>query len=200
MLRDIPARVRVLLFDWDGTLADSTAVNFAALRRALRAHGGDLSREWFLARTGMSSAEMVAQVAEETRRPIDVMAVVSERDAYYLAHVARVRPVPAVLALARAQQRVRRLALVTGGGRATVLPTIGHLGMQELFTTLVTREDAPRGKPFPDLYRVALQRLGVRAAQARAFEDSDEGIAAALSAGVDVVDVRPLVRPEGLAR
>ncbi|MCX5063901.1 MULTISPECIES: HAD family hydrolase [unclassified Streptomyces] len=88
-------------------------------------------------------------MAEETRWPIDVMAVVSERDAYYLTHVARVRPVPDVLALARAQQGVRRLALVTGGGRATVLPTIGHLGMQELFTTLVTREDAPGASPSP---------------------------------------------------
>ena len=111
-LCDIPARVRVLLFDWDGTLVDSTSANFGALRRALRAHGSDLSREWFLARTGMSAAEMVAQVAEETGRPIDVRAVVGERDAYYLAHVARVRPVHAVLALARAQQGVRRLAVV----------------------------------------------------------------------------------------
>jgi beta-phosphoglucomutase-like phosphatase (HAD superfamily) len=69
------------------------------------------------------------------------------------------------------------------------LEAVGILG---LFDAVVTVEDVERGKPAPDLYLVALDRLRVAAADCVAYEDTDEGLAAAKAAGIRCIDVRPV--------
>ncbi len=59
----------------------------------------------------------------------------------------------------------------------------------------VTIEDVDRGKPAPDLYLMALRRLGVEPAECVAYEDTDEGIAAATAADIRCIDVRPILSP-----
>jgi HAD superfamily hydrolase (TIGR01509 family) len=65
----------------------------------------------------------------------------------------------------------------------------------DLFDALVTIEDVDRGKPAPDLYLLALNRLNVDPAECVAYEDTDEGVAAATSAGIRCIDVRPILHP-----
>ncbi len=190
-----PDDVECLLFDWDGTLADSTAANAAAFDAALAPSGGAVDLAWFTAHAGLSTEDALAAVVAEQDLSVDVAAFTAARDAEYAARIGTVQVVPAVAALARAQAGRRRLAVVSGGRAAGVLGTLAHLGLAPLFEVVVTREDAPSGKPAPDLYRVALERLGVAPGRAWAYEDSDEGIAAAVAAGITAVDVRPLVRP-----
>lgn len=183
---------RALLFDWDGTLADSQAVNFAALARALWSQHTDLDRAWFDARTGVSTREMVQQVGALYGRQLDVDRAVGERDRNYFERIAEVSEVADVVEILRREHGHRACALATGGGRATVLPTAERLGLVELFDAVITREDVELGKPAPDIFLLAADRLGVPPEQCLVYEDSDEGLEAAAAAGMDVIDVRPL--------
>ncbi|MBN9152135.1 HAD-IA family hydrolase [Microbacterium sp.] len=85
-----------------------------------------------------------------------------------------------------------RTALATGGGADTVGATVDALGMRGLFDVIVTRNDVARGKPAPDIFLAAAQRLDVDPARVLVFEDGDEGLQAADAAGMDAIDVRPL--------
>lgn len=172
---------RALLFDWDGTLADSQAANYRAIRAALNAADLDIEQDWFDARTGVSTRDMVAM--------IDLAA---HRDRVYLGLLSDVGEVGHVTAILRREHGRRRTALATGGGAATVLPTAEALGLRRYFDVEVTRDDVERGKPAPDIFMRAAELLGVPAAGCLVYEDSDEGLAAAAAAGMDAIDVRPL--------
>lgn len=75
---------RALLFDWDGTLADSQEVNYAVLTTALQQQGADLARGWFDARTGVSTRVMVLQLGALLGRRLDVDRAADDRDRAYL--------------------------------------------------------------------------------------------------------------------
>lgn len=181
-----------LLFDWDGTVADSQKVNFESLHAALVAVDLDLEKGWFDARTGVSTQEMVCMLSELTQTEIDVDTVAAARDRNYLRRVDEVGEVRFVVDLLRSERARRRTALGTGGRAATVLPTVDALGLRPLFDVIVTRDDVARGKPAPDIFLRAAERLHAEPAHCLVYEDSDEGLEAAATAGMDAIDVRPL--------
>jgi len=67
-----------------------------------------------------------------------------------------------------------------------------HLGIRDLFAAVVTSEDVINQKPAPDIFLEAARRIGVEPQRCRAFEDTDLGLTAIRSAGMDAVDVRIL--------
>ncbi|GCE76317.1 HAD family hydrolase [Cellulomonas biazotea] len=183
---------RGLLLDHDGTLVDSQAVNYRALRDALAGTGIVLDQDWYDARTGVSTTEMVERLGVLHGVPVDAAAVTARRNAAYLARVHEVGEHPAVADLLRSTRGTLRAAVATGGQRETVVPTLEALGLLGLLDAVVTRDDVSAGKPSPEIFVLAAQRLGVEPGACLVLEDSDEGLAAALAAGMDAVDVRPL--------
>lgn len=185
-------RHRGLLVDQDGTLVDSQWANFLSLRDALRPVGVELVQDWFDARTGISTTEMVADLGRLHRVDLDVEAVAAARNAAYLARLTEVTEFGPVADAVRAARGTHRVAVATGGQRETVLPTLEALGLLPLLDDLVTRDDVSAGKPSPEIFLLAAQRLGLEPGACLVLEDSDEGLQAAAAAGMDAVDVRPL--------
>lgn len=184
---------RALLFDWDGTVADSQLANFLSIRGALEEHGLSLDQDWFDARTGVSTREMVRMVADAAgHASADVDAIARRRDELFLTRSHQVGEVEAVTSILRANHGAMPTALATGGGRDTVGVTLDALGLRSLFDAIVTREDVEHGKPAPDIFLLAAARLGAPPEGCLVYEDSDEGVEAAGAAGMDVIDVRPL--------
>jgi beta-phosphoglucomutase-like phosphatase (HAD superfamily) len=91
--------------------------------------------------------------------------------------------------LDRAAVRGLRLAVVSSSPAEWVRGHLGRLGLLDRFELVITREDAARAKPHPDLYLVALDRLGLPAEQALVVEDAVNGAAAAHAAGLEAVVV-----------
>jgi HAD superfamily hydrolase (TIGR01509 family) len=186
--------VRARLFDWDGTLADSQQINFRVLSDALAQQGLPMSYEWFAARTGVSTAEMVSQVGLLHSRSVNAQAIANARDQAFLERASEVRLVPHVELLLQQQRGKRVIALATGGAKDTVYAVINSLGIADLFDVIVTREDVENGKPSPDIFLLASERLGVKPKDCLVYEDSDEGLQASLTAGMAAIDVRPIRR------
>jgi sugar-phosphatase len=90
-----------------------------------------------------------------------------------------------------------RRAVVTSGGRQLAELRLRHVGLQ-LPRVLVAAEDVAAGKPAPDGYRVAAERLGIDAADCVVIEDTPPGIAAGLSAGATVLAVATTFPPDAL--
>lgn len=181
-----------VLFDWDGTLADTHHAHYRALRDTMASFQMPVDWQWFVNRTGLSAAETIEALSylHGRRPPVPVADLVDLCEARYLDHLDSVREITWVADIARATSRMKPLAVASGGQRRTIEATMVYLGLDGVFDDLITREEAKEGKPSPDIFLIAAARLGAVPGECLVLEDSDTGILAASRAGMDVVDIR----------
>ncbi|MFE6939699.1 HAD family hydrolase [Streptomyces chartreusis] len=176
-----------VISDWDGTLVDSQPLNFRSLATALRAHAVDLQEDWYRARMGTS----VDGLLEELGVVVPLADVLKRCGELIIRDLPSLRPfAPVVGWLGKARAKGLACAVASGGGGDVVRAGIATTGLAHLFDTVVTREDAPLGKPAPDLFLEAARRLQVPPQRCLVLEDTEEGLAAAEAAGMHAVDVR----------
>ncbi|WP_323021799.1 HAD-IA family hydrolase [Pararhodobacter sp.] len=190
-------RLRALIFDVDGTLAETEEGHRAAFNAAFRAAG--LGWHWSVADyarllTTTGGKERIARYGDEVAAgPLDIKALHADKTASYTAWVAaggiRLRPGIAEL-IAMAREGGLKLAVATTTSRPNVealaQATFGR-GAAEVFDVLACGDEVQAKKPAPDVYRLALARLGLGPEQALAFEDTPMGVASARGAGLRVV-------------
>jgi len=191
--------VKALLFDMDGTLADTEPFHIEALRRVVGAHGVALDVTRFHARySGLASIEVARQLFPAAK-PAHLQAIVREKERLFRELAHEVRPMPGLKALLDgAASGGLRLALVTNAPRLNIRFLLRHLGLEDVFDTVVSAATLPRSKPHPLPYRTALDRLGVPPDQAIAFEDSVAGVRSSVAAGVRCIGITSTARAEAL--
>jgi HAD superfamily hydrolase (TIGR01509 family) len=187
------AEAAALVFDCDGTLADTMPAHYVAWAETARRYGLDFPEDRFYALGGVPADRIVRMLAEEQGVAVaDPEAVAHEKEQRFAAHLADVQPVPEVVAIAAAYRGVKPMAVATGGFRYLVERSLGQLGILDWFDALVAAEDVAHHKPAPDTYLEAARRLGVATGDCCAFEDTDIGLTSARDAGMRVVDIRLL--------
>ncbi|MEU1669108.1 HAD family phosphatase [Streptomyces sparsogenes] len=188
-----PEGAACLLFDWDGTLVDSQLANYRAMAATLAAEQIDLEQQWFDARTGLSSADLIKTLAAERflRLTRPVSELVAECEAHHLRDAHTVRPHPPIQAVVERAAGSIPMAIASGSSRSMIDAVLCHQPFRDAFDLVVTRDDVERGKPAPDIFLTAAAKLGAAPADCLVYEDSDEGMAAADAAGMHVIDVRP---------
>lgn len=181
------------LFDLDGTLVDSMPVHLRAWDVALRRVGLTVpfDETYFYSLGGVPTLESAVIFAEHYGLTFDPQVLVEEKELLYLEMLADVRVIEPVADFARRVALTHPVAIVTGGGPEIALPALDATGLRSLFPVVITPMDvAPgRGKPSPDMFLLAAERLGAAAAQCLVFEDALPGVAAARAAGMQVVVV-----------
>lgn len=188
--------VRALVFDLDGTLVNTMPLHWEAWQQVLRRHGLQFSERRFYSLGGVPARDILRLLADEQGVVLDPRRVAREKAEAYLVLLPRVRPLPAILDVACQNRGRLPQAIATGGTRSVVEQVLDHLGIREWFDAVVTSEDVPRQKPAPDIYLEAARRLGVPPGHCRAYEDTDLGLQAIRAAGMDAVDVRPILARE----
>lgn len=184
--RDHPAihdGIEALVLDFDGTLADTMPSHEQALREALQPHGLDLDHGWYLRHAGLSIRDLLAQLPGARQLPRDE--IIQQSRNCLLAAIRYITPVDCVATLLRAARRAGLpCAIASGASRLLVQPGLEALGLSAEFAAVVAREDAPRGKPAPDLYIEAARRLDVLPGRCLAVDDAPDGVTAARAAGI----------------
>ena len=184
-----------LIFDLDGTLADTAAIGRAALNATVAAFGITPAPE-AMAKDGSAFADRVRIMREHGNLDDSVTDadLFAECERQLVARVAGVRPVtPVVEILRQAHGRVP-LALATGSTTPVTMAVLTAIELADVFDAIVTRDDVARGKPAPDCYLRAAALLRLDPSRCLAYEDTPIGLEAARAAGMSVVDVRSLVR------
>jgi beta-phosphoglucomutase family hydrolase len=180
-----------LIFDCDGTLADTMPAHYLAWTGMFTRYGIAFTEERFYQLGGVPTAKIIRILSAETGIAVaDVDAMTREKEDGFLTHLPAIRPVELVVAVAAAFRGKLPMAVASGGYRDTITRTLDHIGIRDWFDTVVTAEDTPRHKPEPDVFLEAAKRLGVPAAGCVVFEDTDIGLEAARRAGMAGVDVR----------
>jgi beta-phosphoglucomutase-like phosphatase (HAD superfamily) len=190
LLADRCARARALLFDLDGTLADTMSIHLEAWQQVLAERGVTLARERYYAMAGIPTRKILSMISEELQVALDYEQLVVRKEALFLAQAHRAAPIEPWFSIARKHAGHKPMAVVSGGIRRSVARTLDLIGATGFFGTVVTAEDTEHGKPDPAPFLLAASRLGVEAGACLVFEDGDPGIRAAQAAGMDFVDVR----------
>lgn len=187
--------IRALIFDFDGTLADTMPTHFEAWDATLKPYGLSLSKEQFYALGGWSTRRLAEMLISEAGSSLSPAQLVHEKEAEFQRRLVDVRPIEAVVEIAAQHRGVLPMAVATSGLRYIVGPVLKQLGLAEWFTTVVTADDVVNPKPAPDLFLEAARRLEMEPRYCRVYEDTNAGIEAAQRAGMPYIDVRPLYPP-----
>ncbi len=182
-----------LIFDCDGTLADTMPAHFATWKEVLGRYGIPLSEERFYSLGGVPARGVVEILAREAGVTVDAGEVAREKDRAFMEQVEKIRPVGKVAAVARRNRGRVPMAVATGSHRKLTERTLQQIGMREWFDVLVCAEDVHNPKPAPDIFLAAARRMGVKPGECCVYEDSDLGLMAAHRAGMDAVDVRKML-------
>jgi beta-phosphoglucomutase-like phosphatase (HAD superfamily) len=181
-----------LIFDCDGTLADTMPLHYLGLIAALQPEGLQFSEEQFYALGGMSTERIIAQLCAEQGVTItDVRALSHRKEQTYLASLGEVQPIREVVEVAHRYSGVLPMAVGSGGERWVVEKTLNAVGVHALFDTIVGADDTERHKPEPDVFLEAARRLRVDPSRCVVFEDTELGLEAARRAGMLGIDIRP---------
>ena len=184
-----------LIFDYDGTLAHTMPLHWAAWQEVAGRYRLEFGEERFYGLGGVPTRDIVRMLAAEQGRPeIDPLQVAREKEEAYFRRFEHVGPVEEVVAIAREHRGRIPMGVASGGSRGAIHRVLSHIGILEWFGAVVTNEDVTRQKPAPDIFLEAARQLGVTPERCRAYEDTDLGMEAIRAAGMDAVDIRHFTR------
>jgi beta-phosphoglucomutase family hydrolase len=182
-----------LIFDCDGTLADTMPLHWRAWQMIIQRHGLHFPEDRFYSLGGVPSRDILRMLAEEQGRSLDHIAVAHEKEEAYLPLMVEVEPIHGVVEIAKAHHGSIPMAVASGGTQRIICQVLEHLRIHHLFDAVVTSEMVKRQKPAPDIFLEAARRIGVEPPFCRAYEDTNLGLQAIGAAGMEAVDVRKLL-------
>ena len=173
------------IFDCDGTLAHSMPVHYVAWRQTVEENGLQMSEELFYSLGGVPTTKIVEILNEKFGSNLDPELVAKRKEEVYVENMSDMRPLEEVAAFARKVAKFGKVSIASGGYLPVVLKTLEAIGFKDFFPVIVTTEQVPRGKPFPDMFLEAAKRMDVPPSECLVLEDSPAGIEAAKAAGMD---------------
>lgn len=190
MKLELPAgHFHAYLFDCDGTVADSMPLHYKAWKRALADYSCPYPEELFYSWGGKPVRKIIADLNEMNGLNMPAEELAARKEAYYHEQLPQLKAIPAVLEHVLAQYGRIPMAVVSGSRRNSVVGSLTVLGLFDKFDTLVCAEDYVHGKPAPDCFLLAAERLGVAPSACLVFEDTALGIESATAAGMASVRV-----------
>jgi HAD superfamily hydrolase (TIGR01509 family) len=184
--------MKAVAWDIDGTLVDSEGLHHRALLETCRGYGVDLSGLPDRAFQGVHMLDVWSRLLDRLPTALDRDEWLAAIDRFYIAQASE------LVAMSQAQETIRALhargvaqACVSNSGRRVVDANISALGLGEILAFSISLDEVAAGKPDPEPYRCAAERLALAPHEVVAVEDSAAGAASARAAGLFVVRYDP---------
>lgn len=192
-MESLQRRYEGLVFDMDGTLADTMPTHFVAWSRTMSAYGISFTEDRFYALGGVPAPKIVSLLAKEQGVQLPAEVVAHEKEELFIELLKDAKPVPPVKAIAQQYHQRLPLSVATGSPRWLADIILNALNMQDWFQGVITADDVEHAKPAPDVYLKAAQCMLVDPKKCLAFEDTKLGMDSARAAGMDVIDIHELL-------
>lgn len=197
--RTMPAPIRAVIFDFDGLIVDTESTGYHTWREIFAEHGHELPVERYAQVVGTdfnTSYDPRRDLEERTGRTFDWDAVENERKTRENELRKHLQLLPGVAALLQEANALGlRIAIASSSPRTWIDSWMDQLGLREHFDHISTVDDTGKVKPDPSLFLHAAEKLGVKPEEAVIFEDSLNGLRAAMAAGI-----RCIVAPGPMTR
>jgi beta-phosphoglucomutase-like phosphatase (HAD superfamily) len=181
-----------LLFDCDGTLADTAELHHYAIAAATKSLGHDMPKEWYFERVGLSLDQLLKEFKHLCGVQLERKDLSPLEEEIFCRNTSMIREIAAVAAIVRSNAGKIPMAVVSSSTRRMVIATLEALRLTPYFSAVITVEDTANPKPAPDGFLKAAQSLGIEPARCLVFEDSQHGLDSAQRANMTAQDVRLL--------
>ncbi len=192
MQYDIKPGVKGLIFDLDGTLADTMPYHFIGWKKACLKFGADLDTAFLRKYTGTPGWIIADEIIKKCglNGSVTVEQIMNEKliQFYSLQHL--VKPIEPVAYLAKKYHGILPMAVGTGGHRDAVERTLEVTDLRKYFDIIVTANDVQNYKPHPETFLKCAELMNIDPSGIEVFEDSELGVQAGVNAGMIVTDVR----------
>jgi beta-phosphoglucomutase family hydrolase len=199
MKLNIPAGdFRAYIFDCDGTIVDSMPLHYIAWKTALAEWNCPFPEKLFYSWGGRPVREIIRTLNADHGLSMPVDELAARKESLYHDQLPSLQAIPEVVEHIEKQYGRIPLAVSSGSRRNSVVRSLTTVHLLDRFETLVCAEDYTHGKPAPDCFLLAAERLGVSPEHCLVFEDTDMGVEAAIAAGMAWVRVpQPHERESG---
>lgn len=177
-------KANALIFDLDGTLADTMPVHFWAYKNILVDYGINFTPELFATMAGVPAVATIEKLNEQFGTNMDAIKIGHFKEREYEKIMHKMKPINPVIELAKKYYGKIPMAVGTGGYKRLAWKTMEILGLDSYFDILVSIDDVERPKPFPDTFLKCAELLGVDPILCEVFEDGEPGMQAAKAAGM----------------
>ena len=190
-MRENGKAIRGVVFDLDGLMFNTEEVFHQAGNELLSRRGHEMTRELLSRMMGRRAKESFAMLIEELRLAETVEVLLAESELIFFEMLeTRLAPMPGLFELLdELETRGLPKGVATSSSRPYLEMILGRFDLDSRFSFLLTAEDVTQGKPHPEVYQRAAEKLELSPAQLLVLEDSETGSKAAASAGACVVAV-----------
>lgn len=189
---DIQPGTKGLIFDLDGTLADTMPYHFEGWRKACLKYGADIDNAFLRKYTGSPGWIIADEIIKNCNLNASVTReqIMNEKlnEFFKIQHLAK--PIDPVVDIVKKYHGKLPMAVGTGGHREAVERTLELTGLRKYFDIIVTANDVDYFKPHPETFLRCAELMNVDPAHIEVFEDAEQGLEAARIAGMKPRDVR----------
>lgn len=191
--------LKAILFDLDGTIANTDPLHYTIWREMLLNHDIEIDETFYKSRiSGRQNPEIIKEILPHLS-PDLAEKFAADKEAIFRQKAVNLQPLNGFQELiAWTETQPLKRALVTNAPKLNAKFMLEVLGITQIFDTIVIGEDCLRGKPDPIPYQTALDNLGITAEESIALEDSGSGIRAAVGAGIKTIGVTSTHAAESL--
>jgi beta-phosphoglucomutase family hydrolase len=183
--------IAAVIWDMDGVLADTASYHLLAWRETFAKRGIKFTEEDFRRGFGIKNDAIIKNVLGEQTTEAEIETIAREKEATFRRIIGQnIKPLPGALKLLEALDKHGvKMAIASSTPIENIRLIVGSLGIEKYFRAIVTGHDVTEGKPSPQVFLLAAQRLGVDPKNCIVFEDAVAGVKAAKSAGMHCVAI-----------
>src|SRR6476620_5427122 len=181
---------KAFLYDCDGTLADNMGSHNAAFVKVASQYDIDLNDEIVDELAGWPTILVAEEIIKRYKVKFEPTHFAKQKSSDSVEELMeKTVPIGFVVGHLKAAVGKVKIGVVTGGSRTTVSKTLEVIGVDKFIEVMVCAGETERGKPYPDPFLLAAEKLGVKPEECFVFEDGDPGVQAATAAGMQWVRV-----------
>lgn len=192
MQYDIKPGIKGLIFDLDGTLADTMPFHLKGWKTACKKYGADIDTLFLRKHTGSPGWIIADEIIKKCNLNGSVTndKLIEEKLAEFYKEQHLVKPILPVVEIVKKYFGVLPMSVGTGGHREAVERTLAVTNLRKYFDIIITANDVKNFKPHPETFLKCAEQMGIDPEFIEVFEDGDLGIEAAINAGMVATDVR----------
>ena len=193
---EISQNTKGLIFDLDGTIANTMQHHFTAWRTAVLPYGIDFNANLFMSLTGMPRTATIVKLNELFGTTMNSEEVGIIKSTHFKMLVDLTEEISVVADFIRKYHTILPMSVGTGSTRSGAKKTLEIVKMNHYFDIVITSDDIVNPKPHPETFLKCAELMGVHPNDCVVFEDGILGIQAAKEAGMMVIDVNDYYKME----